>query len=75
MLVVDVRVTGYVLYYCMHVIIGLQESTTAAGSGEDDSAGVSAPLYDVVIAIFGLAGRGFFRRQVINPLYFLTHCV
>lgn len=41
----------------------LQESATAGG-GEDDSAGVSAPLYDVVDAIFGLAGRGFFRRQV-----------
>ena len=45
----------------------MQEAGAAAGAlGLDweDSAGVSAPLYDIVDVVFELGSRGFFRRQV-----------
>jgi hypothetical protein len=32
----------------------------------EESAGISAPLYDIVDAVFELRSRGFFRRQVRN---------
>ena len=31
----------------------------------EDSAGISAPLYDIVDVVFELGSRGFFRRQVL----------
>ena len=30
----------------------------------EESAGISAPLYDIVDVVFELRSRGFFRRQV-----------
>lgn len=35
-----------------------------SGAALDESAGISAPLYDVVDVLFQLQSRGFFRRQV-----------
>lgn len=37
----------------------------------EDSAGVSAPLYDIVDVVFELGSRGFFRRQVLDTRCFL----
>ena len=34
----------------------------------EESAGISAPLYDIVDAVFELRSRGFFRRQVRRGL-------
>ena len=36
----------------------------AAALDWEESAGVSAPLYDIVDVVFELGSRGFFRRQV-----------
>lgn len=35
------------------------------GPDWEEAAGISAPLYELVDALFELQGRGFFRRQVL----------
>ena len=40
------------------------ESGGVGGLDWEDSAGISAPLYDIVDVVFELGSRGFFRRQV-----------
>lgn len=50
-------------------IFALQQDGEGAGAGSldwEDSAGISAPLYDIVDVVFELGSRGFFRRQVID---------
>lgn len=40
------------------------EGGGVGGLDWEDSAGISAPLYDIVDVVFELGSRGFFRRQV-----------
>jgi hypothetical protein len=51
-----------------HVLpVSCQQEGEGGGVGGldwEDSAGISAPLYDIVDVVFELGSRGFFRRQV-----------
>ena len=40
------------------------EASAAAALDWEESAGISAPLYDIVDIVFELGSHGFFRRQV-----------
>ena len=42
----------------------LEDRVDVSGAALEESAGISAPLYDVVDVLFQLQSRGFFRRQV-----------
>ena len=45
----------------------LEDRVDVSGTALEESAGISAPLYDVVDVLFQLQSRGFFRRQVCHP--------
>ena len=44
----------------------LEDRVDVSGAALEESAGISAPLYDVVDVLFQLQSRGFFRRQVFQ---------